>query len=299
MTLDTTYTAESMATTDTTTQLPDWLRQLRKRLVVDVVQQDSRSTGSSLLGWSSDEAFEAIGGGQACFDEPWRDLSPEDRVLLYCYLNQLGHLEELTEAFSQIFTSQPPDGEPIVIDLGCGPFTGGLAFAGVLGPEARFDYIGMDRSKTMRQFGENLAEAATRDFSESMPSVRRYWTDDLPTFTWPNTRGWRPVIVIVSYLLASPTLVERERVTRLVEDIGELLNRLSYGEVTVLYTNSPRDNVNRNYPAFRDSLRELDFDELAHGRGHLRPERTGVNRRLRYGLLYRARQTTLPLQEAK
>ena len=288
-----------MATTETTTRLPGWLLQLRKKQVVDVVQQDPRSTGSSLLGWAREEAFGAIGGGQACFDEPWRDLSPEDRVLLYCYLNQLGHLEELTEAFGQIFTNRPPDGEPIVIDLGCGPFTGGLAFAGILGPEARFDYIGMDRSKTMRKFGENLAEAATQDFSESMPSVRRYWTDDLPTCMWPHAPGWRPVIVIVSYLLASPALVERERVTQLVEDIGKFLNRLSFGEVTVLYTNSPKDNANRNYPAFRDSLRKLDFDEIADGHGRIRPERTGVNRWLRYALLYRARLTTLPLQEAK
>lgn len=280
-------------------RLPHWLQKLRKEQIVDIVKRDPRSKGSPFLGWSREEAFAAIGGGQASFDEPWRDLSPEDRVLLYCYLNQLGHLEELTEAFGQIFANGPPDGEPIVIDLGCGPFTGGLAFAGVLGPETRFDYIGMDRSKTMRQFGESLAEAATRDFSENMPSVRRYWTDDLPTCTWPNALGWRPVIVIVSYLLASPTLVEREHVSRLVGDMGKFLNRLSYGEVTVLYTNSPRDNVNRNYPALRDSLRKLGFDELAHDQGRIRPERTGVNRRLRYALLYRARRATLPLQEAQ
>ena len=68
-------------------------------------------------------AFEAIGGGQADFDAPCGDLTPDDLALLYAYLNQKGHLEELVAAFGQLLTrSKPPN--PIVVDIGCGPFTG-------------------------------------------------------------------------------------------------------------------------------------------------------------------------------
>ena len=156
------------------TRLPDWLQQLRRNEVVDVVLKDPRSTGASLFGYTLEEASQAIGGGQASFDDPWCDLSPHDRVLLYCYLNQIGHLEELTEAFGQVFAMGLPKDEPIVVDLGCGPFTGGLALAGILGAKAGFDYIGMDRSKTMRDFGETLAKAAAHPFREHRPRVRRY-----------------------------------------------------------------------------------------------------------------------------
>ena len=273
------------------TRLPDWLQQLRKSEVVNTVLTDPRSTGSTLFGYTREIAVQAIGGGQACFDESWYDLSPHDRVLLYCYLNQIGHLEELTEAFGQIFATEIPENEPIVVDLGCGPFTGGLALAGILGAEASFDYIGMDSSRTMRDFGETLANAAAQTFSEHVPMVRRFWTDDLSKFEWPFAPGWRPVIVIASYLLASRTL----DVLTLVDEVGNFLNTLGGGEVTVLYTNSDRNEPNRNYPKFRASLLEWGFNEIDYDHGRLRPQRTRKDRRLRYALLYRSPQTTLAL----
>ena len=256
-----------------------------------MVLKDPRSTGASLFGYTPEEASQAIGGGQASFDDPWCDLSPHDRVLLYCYLNQIGHLEELTEAFGQIFAMGLPKDEPIVVDLGCGPFTGGLALAGILGAKAGFDYIGMDRSKTMRDFGETLAKAAAHSFREHMPRVRRYWTDAFSVCEWPTAPGWRPVIVIASYLLASRTL----DVATLVGDLGEFLKTLGSGEVTVLYTNSDRDDPNRNFPEFSGSLLEWGFEELVYDHGRFCPERTRKDRRLRYALLYRPPQTKLTL----
>lgn len=274
-----------------TTQLPDWLRQLRRNEIVRKVQQDPRSTGSSILGYTRDDAMRAIGGGQALFDEPDGNLSPDDRVLLYCYLNQLGHLEELVEALGQIFANAPPTNEPIVVDLGCGPFTGGLALASILGPKAGFDYVGMDRSNTMREFGETLANAAAHSFPNDMPAVRRYWIDELSACPWPSAPGWRSVTVIVSYLFASRTL----DVAKLVDDLGTFLDILGRGEVTVLYTNSVKYDPDRNYPEFRDSLRERGFEELVSGDGRVIIERTGKERQLRYALLYRSLQTELKL----
>ena len=124
-------------------ELPEWIHELRRLNVVDRVKKDLRSTNNTYLGLDYASAINAIAWGQATFDQPIGDCSAEDRVLLYAYINQLGHLEELTAAFRMLFPSGPPE-KTIVIDLGCGPFTGGLAFAGVLGANARFDYIGMD-----------------------------------------------------------------------------------------------------------------------------------------------------------
>ena len=210
---------------------------------------DSRSTEQCpFLGVDKPTAMQAIGWGQATFDEPWGDLSPEDRVLLYAYFNQLGHLEELTAAFRMLFATGPPDEEPIVVDLGCGPFTGGLAAAGVLGPECRFDYIGMDRSHAMRRFGEHLAVAATH--LDAVPQIDRYWATDLTSVPWRTAPGWRPVIVVVSYLLASPTLNAAE----LIGELEDLFRKLGRGRVTVLYTNSVRPDANRSFPVFRRAL---------------------------------------------
>ena len=274
------------------TQLPRWLEQLRRSEIVARVKNDSRSTGQRpFLGVDRHTAMLAIGGGQAMFDEPWGALSPEDRVLLYAYFNQLGHLEELTAAFRMLFATGPPDEDPIIVDLGCGPFTGGLAAAGVLGPECRFDYIGMDRSHAMRQFGEHLAISATG--FDAVPQIDRYWAEDLASVSWKTAPGWRPVIVIVSYLLASPTLNAAE----LIGELEDLFRRLGRGPVTVLYTNSVRPEANLGFPVFCRELQSVGFELYADDTGSIDILRLqgARERRLRYALFHRQSQDTLPL----
>ena len=222
------------------------------------------------------------------------DLSSEDRVLLYAYFNQLGHLEELTAAFRMLFARGSPDGEPIVVDLGCGPFTGGLAVAGVLGPECRFSYIGMDRSHAMRRFGEHLAVAA--ECLDDVPRISRHWTADLPSVCWTPAPAWPPVIVVVSYLLASPALNAAE----LIGELEELLRKLGRGPVTVLYTNSVRPNANLSFPVFRQTLQGAGFKLYADDTGSIDIERLQGQRerRLRYALFHRQPQNVLSLGEA-
>ena len=184
-------------------ELPQWLERLRRSEVINRVHLDPRSVGGTVLGVDRRvAASEVIGGGQAEFDEPWNGLSAEDRVLLYAYFNQLGHLEELVDAFRMLFPHAPPEEAPIVVDLGCGPFTGGLAIAGAFGRGYRVDYIGVDRSHAMREFGERLASAAA-DFEEA-PQIDRHWSEDIPSVRWRPAPNWRRVFVIVSYLPRAP-----------------------------------------------------------------------------------------------
>ncbi len=159
----------------------------------------------TFLGLGRDGAWRAVGGGQADFDQPWGDLSPDDRVLLYAYFLQKGHLEELTAAFQMMFDQSNFDEKPVVVDLGCGPFTGGLALSGVLGRGRAFDYIGIDRSEAMRRLGEHLASNA--EIPNEASTVSRLWSPNLKCVPWCESPGWRPVLVILSYLLASQFLV--------------------------------------------------------------------------------------------
>ncbi len=254
------------------------------------MRNDPRSTGELILGIPFHDAQTAIGGGQAEFDEPWDNLTPEDRVLLYAYCNQLGHLEELDEAFGMLFAEECPD-NPIVVDLGCGPFTGGLAIAGRL--QSAFDYIGVDRSQAMRQFGKQLLSAAA-GFDE-VPQVVGRWAGNIRAVSWERAPGWRPVIVIVSYLLASPTL----DVVALLEELERLLTKLGRGSVTVLYTNSPKSAANRSFPRFCQALLDTGYRLYADDMGMIEVDRLGGARErpLRYALFRRPRQKTLRLAE--
>lgn len=231
--------------------------------------------------------MEAINWGQADFDQPIGTLSAEDRVLLYAYWNQQGHVAELSEAFRQMFAGGRPRDPFIVVDLGCGPFTGGLAFAGQLGAEERFDYIGVDRSGEMRQFGEKLAAAL--DGKPEVPRISRQWVPDISSVHWTPPKGWRPVLVIVSFLLASPTL----DVKALLAELDRLLRMVGRGEVTVLYTNSAKDRPNRNLPLFRAALSDAGLREVVNEVGTVQTER--ATRSLRYALFHRPKQRKLPL----
>lgn len=272
--------------------LPDWLQELRRSEITDRVKNDPRSTGETVFGIDSNTAMrEAAGWGQADFDEPWQNLSPDDRVLLYAHFFQRGHLEELLTAFEQLFGVSERPQNPIVVDVGCGPLTGGLAIASQFPHDAQMNYIGVDRSSAMRRLGERLA--ATAEMVRELPRIRRHWAADVPSVSWNEAPRWRPVIVIVSYLLASRTL----DVAALVPDLDRLLAKLGRGSVTVLYTNSTRDEANRNFPTFRTMLHERGFDLRTEGEGSIDVERRQDVRirRLRYALFYRPAQQTLQL----
>ena len=268
-------------------ELPDWLDSLRRVEVTDRVRNDPRSRGGTLFGMDTGGAFEAVGGGQADFDVPCGDLSPDDLALLYAYLNQKGHLEELVAAFGQLLTGRKPP-NPIVVDVGCGPFTGGLALAATLGEDPRFDYIGVDRADSMRRLGLRLV------CSEFVPGhVTSHWAPDVGSVEWQRPPGFREVIVIVSYLFASPTLDAEA----MFGDLKRLLRRLGHGAVTLLYTNSTREEPNRQYPGFRKRLVEAEFQVYAEAQGEIVVERSNrpQERKLYYALFRRPRRRRLLL----
>ena len=101
------------------------------------------------------------------------------------------------------------------------------------------------------------------------------------------------MIVVVSYLLASPT----HNAAELIGELEELLRRLGRGPVTVLYTNSVRPNANLSFPVFCQELRGAGFDLYADDTGSITIERLKGQRerRLRYALFHRQSQNLLPL----
>lgn len=272
--------------------IPGWLEDLRREEITRKVQQDPRSGPGLLLGVDPDTALHhAIEWGQADFDQPWNDLLPDDRALLYAYFLQLGHLQELLTAFGELFQRSAPE-SPVVIDVGCGPFTGGLALTGVLGAEHRFDYIGLDRSDSMRRLGKRLADAIPR-FREGATITCR-WASEGGHVPWNEPPQWRPVLVIVSYLLNSPSL----NINAMGAALRDLLGRIGRGSATILYTNSAREGPNRKYPDFRDSITSLGFEERVEGSTILEPAEAGGSssaRHVRYALFHRGQQSTLVL----
>jgi SAM-dependent methyltransferase len=268
--------------------IPNWLAQLRRQEIIDVVKNHPTTHDDLVLNLSTEEIFnQVIGGGQADFDTPYRHLSGAERALLYAYFNQPSHLKELIEAFSQLFRNGPPQDPLIVVDAGCGPFTGGLALSAVI--NTPFSYIGVDRSMSMRDLGERLAGSA-----ENLGALNcsdRQWVADFDGIKWQRPPDWRPILVIASYVLASPTL----DVAAFVRNIERVCNLFGRGPATVLYTNSPLPWPNRNLDLFRNCLRGVGFRIVADDRGEITIDRYNEvrTRELRYALFQRDAQAVL------
>ncbi len=143
----------------------------------------------------------------------------------------------------------------------------------------------------MCRLGERLALAAA-EFDES-PQSTRQWAAGIASVSWESAPSWRPVIVIASYLLASPTLDAEQ----LIVELDDLLAKLGRGPVTVLYTNSTRPDANRSFPAFRAVLENKGFDLYADDTDEIEIARLSGTRlrELRYALFRRQRRDTLRL----
>lgn len=251
--------------------------------------RDTREPGTR-LGLQTSWVFnQVIGGGQASFDEPLGELSAKDRVLLYAFFNQKSHVNELVHAFEKLLTNPQDLYRATVVDIGCGPFTSGLALAEVVGNATPFRYFGVDTSQTMCSFGGELAEGAKAAGGLSPETTVRFFssTDDIDFGAQRST--W--TIMVLSYLLASQSI----DVDVLVRQIVDACNRIGPGPVALLYTNTSRKEATEAYPAFEKVMTEAGFTVKIEDKEVLYLE--GKERKLHYALFVRLGGQEIPLGE--
>jgi len=279
--------------------IPTWLRVLRDTHIVGAVRRDPRTRGDDLLGVDFDTVIKnVVAWGQADFDAPWSHprapgvvLTGADRALLYAYTNMKGHQAELIAMLSQLVGTPTDlrDRRPIIIDLGCGPGTGLLAAAHALRPEPDFTYVGLDRAASMLALGRTLAD--TPEAQLHLADIDGHWTHELTDVRLDEPLGWRPVIVLASFLLASET-VEPER---LLDEALRWIEPISRGPIVVLYTNSTTEWANRKYDRARQALADRAFSERVYEAGVV--EDDGRTRKLRYALFTRGARDQLELED--
>ncbi len=232
-----------------------WLQTVLDVEINDKISSDARTTSTTFLGWPKKTVFtDVIEGGQADFDAPIGHLTGADRALLYAKYNQVRHLDELRHAFRQLFQPGLSYGDPIMIDLGCGPFTAGLSLAATLGKNDVFDYYGVDHYQSMRDLGLQLANAA-RAHGALHDRTKYQFLRDLNQVNFGPIRG-SLTLFVASYLLASPNL----NIENLVLDMINAHTRASMGPAVVLYTNSARAEARAKFPEFKRLLIEAGFN---------------------------------------
>jgi hypothetical protein len=272
------------------TPRPAWLEQALHNEIEEYIRTDGRTTRDTFLGWPRGEIFrDVIDGGQADFDAPLKQLTGLDRAVLYAKYNQARHLDELGHAFERLFAVQLHAGKPIIIDIGCGPFTAGLALAAVLGPDVEFHYLGVDRSDAMRDLGTRLASAAFSNGGLHRSSICHFHKN-LTEVDFGQVRD-RLTIIVASYLFASPTLDAAELATTVLDT----LKKIGPGPAAVLYTNSAAPGANVKYPAFQEALLSSGFQTVVDKIERFTGTKTPKD--MRYSLLFRPAAMTIPIRK--
>jgi SAM-dependent methyltransferase len=268
-----------------------WLEQLRGRMFVDPIVADPRSAQGARLGRTSDWIFRnAIGGGQADFDQPIEDLSPRDRAMLYALFNQKAHVDELIHAFTKFLPEPQSFRGATVIDIGCGPFTAGLAIANVVGGGVAYRYFGIDRASSMRLLANDLAQEV-RVLAEINQDTQVSFHERVDGIDFGPQRAAEITVFVLSYLLASSTI----DVDELVGEIKRASDRVGLGPSFVLYTNSARAHARAHFPVFRDLMVESGFS--VHVEETERFFDTDTPRDIHYALFVRAPISTLPITQ--
>ncbi|MGW8304697.1 MAG: hypothetical protein ACWGIK_02575 [Achromobacter pulmonis] len=173
--------------------------------------------------------------------------------MLYALFNQKGHVPELIHAFQKLTDRPQRLNNATMLDIGCGPFTAGLALANVAGNDVAFRYFGVDTSQQMCALGRELAHAA-RDAGGLSLQTGVYFADSINSFNFGQPRlGW--TIVVLSYLLASASL----NIELVVREIVDACRRIGPGPVAVLYTNSAQAERRIAFPEFQNRMMNAGF----------------------------------------
>jgi len=239
------------------------MEELHYEHVVLKVVRDSRTdlSGNIRLGYPFDVIRDkVINKGRADFrvghqHDDHGDLTADEKVLLYCFVNMKLHFFEALSTFraykailKSLFDSKFPTR---MVDLGCGPGTAGLALAECLKqPDVR--YVGLDNAKAMLRKATSMLQAAidgsllgkksTLTMASSWSNLRRFPA----AYTAPTTAFFN-----ATYLFASDSLD--------VDDVCKAV--MAYKDsshvkrLLFVYCNTHTEISGEKFQAFKKSLK--------------------------------------------
>ena len=231
--------------------------------VLKPIKEDVRTVWPCLiLGNDMDKNREIIGYGRGNFSnqmelfESNEIYSATDKVLLYCYYNMRMHycsakaVYEAMHGFIQA-AIQGHNQRILFCDIGCGPGTGGLAFADLFPLTKRWKYIGVDTSVPMIRKAEEFFQSQSYEnigcrFEENFMTISDDEWQEISTV---------PTLILFNYsfFFANIDLLTAEK---LAERINEISGKYPLNTYIIINQNSPNDQRNKSYRVFKKRLDE-------------------------------------------
>ena len=184
-----------------------------QKLIVDQINK-----AGYLNKYSNDEIrADVLNYGRADFSQAFRELSPYDRVQLYCYFNMRKHFFTTYAVYEKLFTTLNSNvfqksKQLVFIDFGCGSLTSGLAIASLYydieNKPISIQYIGIDIAESMLKKATEFTK--TKLFSQQSEfSFYKNW-DLIPQSKLTEICDSNSLVFFnASYLFASNSLDEK------------------------------------------------------------------------------------------
>lgn len=209
-----------------------------------------------------------VGRGQANFDETFDGLTPDERVLVYCYDNMQQHVvsqlyifEKHTDLFDKYLFKV--NNKVLFIDFGCGPLSSGIALARYYaesiksnGQSLKFNYIGIDQAESMLRKAREFSLYPGLFHNESTFNFFNPYAQPPSPFTkkpssyLDNCISENILIIFnFSYFFASPTLDEAS-LKNIINFIKNICNKCDSSQQVYLFFQNPQVYGNSNWDKF-------------------------------------------------
>jgi hypothetical protein len=230
---------------------------ITQRVFQDLIL-DHINTAGYLQKYSTDEIrADILNYGRADFTEAYEDLSPYDRVQLYCYFNMRKHFFTTYAVYEKVFTILnktvlKKQKNLVFIDFGCGSLTSGLALASLYYDREEepitMQYIGIDIADSMLEKAKEFAD--TELFSpNSRFNFYSSW-ELIPDNTVVEiTQNNSFVVFNASYLFASCSLDEKGLASFVNKTTSDLQEKAYF-----VFQNPDRADRNEKYKRFKNAV---------------------------------------------
>jgi hypothetical protein len=272
---------------------PDTLKQVIINCVINpIFNHASNPTWDNLVsskivgGNTFDDATKTIHrnqivqSGQADFTNPLNGLSTDDLATLYAFYYFQMHFSSTTTLFehnrdliiNQIFRNS---NRILFLDIGCGPFTSGLAFlnftrlpeiTNTLAPyinSVQLEYYGIDNATSMRNLGSSILAEYEMNINDG--GFCYSITNQSPTYTninslITNCDNQTTIIINCCYFFASQSIIVKD-FTNAIQQV--ITNNLS-SKIVLFYQNAPSNalHIFQNYLTFKQLIQGLSANGL-------------------------------------
>ncbi|AFZ26649.1 hypothetical protein Cylst_4575 [Cylindrospermum stagnale PCC 7417] len=246
-----------------------------QKLVVESYANRDFDTIKAIVGKGQQNGKSYVISGQTEFDEPYEGLTPDERVLVYCYNNMKQHtvsqlyiFEKHSEVFEPYFFESSK--QVLFMDFGCGPLTSGIAVARYFSEhlqgknqKLKFRYIGIDKAESMLRKAKDFSQFPEFFHKESefrfyQPSSESISFAEKPSSYITNfVNDTSLVILNFSYFFASPSLDENF-IKSLVKFLKEsVFIKFNSSAICLIFQNTQGSDFNIYWHEFCKQVSEL------------------------------------------